>query len=131
MRPVACQYRGGTLFQAEEDAVKHAEELVAQLSAEVEQLEEENPDTLDDTAARLKKTLKELQHSDPDNEDVAVIKQYFVKCDALKAAKKQTKEAIAKLTKLVVEKYPLLTVDEIKGHGDQREMAHRYCGWCH
>lgn len=101
-------------FQAEEDAVKHAEELVAQLSAEVEQLEEENPDTLDDSAAGLKKTLKELQHSDPDNEDVAVIKQYFVKCDALKAAKKQTKEAIAKLTKLVVEKYPLLTVDEIK-----------------
>ena len=32
----------------------------------------------------------------------------------MKAAKKQTKEAIAKLTKLVVEKYPLLTVDEIK-----------------
>ena len=101
-------------FQAEEDAVKHAEELVAQLSAEVEQLEEEYPDTLDDTASGLKKTLKELQYSDPDNEDVAVIKQYFVKCDALKAAKKQTKEAIAKLTKLVVEKYPLLTVDEIK-----------------
>lgn len=101
-------------FQAEEDAVKHAEELVAQLSAKVEQLEEEYPDTLDDTAAGLKKTLKELQYSDPNNEDVAVIKQYFVKCDALKAAKKQTKEAIAKLTKLVVEKYPLLTVDEIK-----------------
>lgn len=121
--PTYCDYNCDLLpvcyvvnryFKAEEEEVKKAEELVAQISAEIEQLEEEYPDILDDTAAELKKTLRKLEKSDPNSEDVAVLKQYFAKSDILKKAKKDVKHAVAKLTKLVEEKYPKLTEAEIK-----------------
>lgn len=161
-------------FQAEEDAVKHAEELVAQLSAEVEQLEEEYPDDLNNTLAEikfayacaicpepidgeeeiikqylnikgsrkpekeqknaiiashpevfdrlentnmstLKLRLKEIRsYAKLPQETIELYKDYITLNNNLTNAKAQQKSAIAKLTKLVVEKYPLLTVDEIK-----------------
>lgn len=101
-------------FKDEHDAVLKAEERVATLNSEIEQMEEEYPDTLDDTAAGLKKTLKNLEKNAPDDEDITVIREYFSLSDQLKEAKKLAKVAVDMLTALVVKKYPELSENEIK-----------------
>ena len=101
-------------FKAEHDAVLKAEEVVAQLNSEIEQMEEEYTETLDYTNAELKKTLKNLEKTAQGDEDIAVIREYLTLAEKLKMAKKETKAAIAKLTALVLNKYPELTEDEIK-----------------
>lgn len=101
-------------FKNEHDAVLKAEECVAQFNSEIEQMEEENSETLDDTVAGLKKTLKNLEKTAPDDEDVTIIRDYLSFADKLKVAKKTAKDAVAKLTALVVKKYPTLTDEEIK-----------------
>lgn len=101
-------------FKAEHDAVLKAEERVAQLNSDIEQMEEEYAETLDYTNAELKKTLKNLEKTAPGHEDIKVIRDYLALADKLKEAKKAAKTAITELTTLIVKKYPKLTENEIK-----------------
>lgn len=101
-------------FKTEHDAVLKAEERVASLNGEIEQMEEEYSDTLDDTVAGLKKILRNLEKNAPEDEAVSVICDYLTLTDKLKDAKRAVKDAVAVLTTLVVKKYPELTEDEIK-----------------
>lgn len=101
-------------FKAEHDAVLKAEERVAQLNSDIEQMEEEYAETLDYTNAELKKTLKNLEKTAPGHEDIKVIRDYLALADKLKEAKKAAKTAITELTSLIVKKYPKLTENEIK-----------------
>lgn len=101
-------------YKAEHDAILKAEERVAQLNSDIEQMEEEYTETLDYTNAELKKTLKNLEKTAPGNEDIAVIRDYLTLADKLKKAKKAAKTVVAELTALIVKKYPTLTEDEIK-----------------
>lgn len=161
-------------FKKESDEVNRAEELVAQLKSEIEQLEEEYPEELNETVGEItsryfyavclkpingekevlesylsitdkgkigkekkeavvaaypqifkrldnlnqttiKYRLREVANYAPlPEETIALYSQYITLNRKLTEAKADVKEKIAKLTKLVVAKYPSLTESEIK-----------------
>ncbi len=161
-------------FKTEKDKLQKAEELVAQLSDEIAQMEEEFPEELNGTVAEIRKAynsatcpqprenekeilteylaisgnnkaakearaeliakhqpiftifdainanklkarLKEIEDYAPMPDDtLAIYKEYLEKSEKLTTAKADVKTDIAELTRLVVEKYPKLTEEEIK-----------------
>ena len=106
-------------FSTQYADVLHSEIRESELNDSIIQIEEENSEVFDQldkvNAASVKKYIKELKKCKPIPQDVlSICEEYITLANELAEVKKQTKALVAKLTKLVEDKFTSLTEIEIK-----------------
>lgn len=108
----------GEYFQQEKDETDRLAAHVEDLSAEIDQLIEENSDAFEELEKIGKKEAKARLKKIGDDASLAseanVLKRYLDKIDELAVAKAKLKEKITALTNAVIEKYATLTEDDVK-----------------
>lgn len=85
----------GRYFKAEEDEVKKAEERVAQLSAEIEQMEEEYPEELNDTLPNIKALYESSNCPAPLPNEAEILAEYLAMPKKKKEEKNQAAAFVA------------------------------------
>ena len=112
-------------FKKEKEAIEELEAKKDEISAQLEELKEEHSgedgileDVKNDkgniTKDSVKKKIKELKNSQGFEEEIEVLEQYLVLLDEESKIKKQIKAKEIELDKKLLEKYKMLTEQEIK-----------------
>ena len=112
-------------FAAERAKIDEAQAVVDETQSKLDEMVEEQTaedgvlfDCLNDNnavdAKKVNDRIKELKKSAPDSEEYRILCEYTKLCDKVKQYAKIVKELNAALDEACKEKYPLLSMDEIK-----------------
>ena len=125
-------------FAAERAKIDEAQAVVDETQSKLDEMVEEQTaedgvlfDCLNDNnavdAKKVNDRIKELKKSAPDSEEYRIFCEYTKLCDKVKQYAKIVKELNAALDEACKEKYPLLSMDEIKELLVNRKWYYTIC----